>query len=208
MLDAHGQPRNRYFNASMREARAIEQMLGMVRGILCDGVVTNEEAASLRDWIDQNPDLAVGFPGKQLADRLHQIFADGQIDPEERRDLTLLLEDVIGERAGEQDGRYAGSSALPLTLPAPMLTFRNKTYVATGRFIFGTRKAVETAIVERGGRCEGSVTRRTDVLVIGSTGSRDWVHSSYGTKIEKAVKLRESGTLIEIVAEEHWVAHL
>jgi len=34
----------------------------------------------------------------------------------------------------------------------------------------------------------------TSFLVIGAIGSRDWIHSTHGRKIEAAVKLREQGT--------------
>jgi hypothetical protein len=49
------------------------------------------------------------------------------------------------------------------------------------------------------------VTKRTDYLVIGTFGSRDWVHTSFGRKIEKAVSLRGSGSGIAIAVEDHWV---
>ena len=207
-LDLHGQPRNRYFNMHMREARAIEQLLGFVRGVLSDGVVTDDEARSLREWIGKNPDLAAGFPGRQIADRLFDVFADGKIDGDERQELLWMLEDTIGERAGEQDERRAGASRLPFTQPPPVLTFPGKRYVITGLFAYGVRKNVEAAICGRGAECQPGVTRQTDVVVVGVDSSRDWVHGSYGTKIEKAIELRERGYPIVIVGQEHWINHL
>lgn len=55
--------------------------------------------------------------------------------------------------------------------------------------------------------CDGNITRRTSYLVIGTFGSRDWVHTAFGRKIEKAVSYREAVPL-RIVAEEHWVRTL
>jgi hypothetical protein len=63
-------------------------------------------------------------------------------------------------------------------------------------------------VTERGGSCEGNVTRRTSFLVIGTFGSRDWQHSSYGAKIRRAVELRDSGFALRIVGEDHWAASL
>jgi len=42
----------------------------------------------------------------------------------------------------------------------------------------------------------------TDYLVIGEIGSSNWVHSSFGRKIEKAMELKEKGR-ISIVSEKH-----
>lgn len=204
-LNEHGQPANRYFNASLREARAIEQMLGFVRGVICDGVVTDAEAEALREWLGAHPDLTVSFPGNVLAERLFEIFADGKIDGDERQELLWLLEDTIGERAGEQDDTVSGATRLPFTTPAPDLTFTGQVYVVTGMFAWGSRAKVEDAIAQRGATCDKSVTKKTNVLLVGVDGSRHWAHSSYGTKIERAVELRQRGQAIAIVGEEHWL---
>ena len=46
-------------------------------------------------------------------------------------------------------------------------------------------------------------------LVIGDIGSKDWSHSSYGRKIEKAVEYRDTkDTGISIVCESHWAKFL
>ena len=49
-----------------------------------------------------------------------------------------------------------------------------------------------------------AVTKQSQVLVIGAIGSSDWIHSSHGRKIEKAVKYRSAGIPLSIVSEEHW----
>jgi hypothetical protein len=38
----------------------------------------------------------------------------------------------------------------------------------------------------------------------GTFGSRDWVHTSFGRKIQKAVDYRTSGSRLAIVGEDHW----
>ena len=61
-------------------------------------------------------------------------------------------------------------------------------------------------MTQRGALCESTVTRRTRYLVVGTFGSRDWVHSSFGRKIEKAVELEQAGMPLSIVGEDHWAA--
>lgn len=69
---------------------------------------------------------------------------------------------------------------------------------------YGPRKHCEALVVERGGLIGGSVSKKVNFLVIGSIGNDQWLHSSYGLKIKKAVELRDTGVPIAIVSEEHW----
>lgn len=55
----------------------------------------------------------------------------------------------------------------------------------TGKFAYGTRADCEREVSDRGSLCELTVTRRTSFLVIGTFGSEDWAHSSYGRKISE-----------------------
>ncbi|ERL01426.1 hypothetical protein O999_06660 [Pseudomonas putida LF54] len=48
------------------------------------------------------------------------------------------------------------------------------------------------------------MSKKIHYLVIGSIGNEQWLHSSYGTKIKKAVEIREAGANIAIVSEAHW----
>ena len=206
-LDPHGQPLNTSFNAARRADRAIHEMLGAVKGVIVDGEVTEGEAQFLAHWINANPEAVQSWPGRALADRLKKIFADGRVDPEEREDLLFFLQQLAGEDH-LQHGDVNVATSLPLDQPAPSLTFLGREYVFTGRFVWGTRAACESAVIDRGGRCGSSITKRTNVLVIGELGSRDWAHTSFGRKIQKAVDYRDSGVPLVIVSEPSWVQHL
>ena len=78
----------------------------------------------------------------------------------------------------------------------------------TGKFAFGPRKECERQVHSLGGRCEESVTQQTNYLIVGTFGSRDWVHTSFGRKIEKAVAYRRSGMGLAIISEDHWAGLL
>lgn len=209
-LDDHAQPAPQ-FNAQRRIDRGVSELLGLVRGVLADGVVSEGEAHALHGWLQANVDLAEVWPVNALAARLKQIFADGIVDAEEREDLAELLKQMIGGGEHSSYGIIAGhavSTTLPLDEPPPGLEFNGFVYVFTGKFAFGTRKACEQTVVELGGSCGKNVTQQTNVLVIGTFGSRDWVQSPYGRKIEKAVEYRQKGMPISIVSEDHWAAAL
>jgi hypothetical protein len=48
------------------------------------------------------------------------------------------------------------------------------------------------------------ITKKLDFLVVGVVGSRDWQHSTFGNKIQKAAEYRERGASLAIVSEEQF----
>lgn len=201
-LDDQAQQRISVFNAARRRERAIHEMLGLVKGVIIDGEVTESEAQFLASWIRANPEAVHSWPGLALAKRLMKIFADGRIDPEEREDLMFFLQDLAG--GVHADGDIKVAVRLPLNEPMPPLLFSGIECVFMGHFIWGTTSNCEAAVIARGGTCGRNVTRRTGILIIGDLGSHDWVHSSFARKIQKAVEYRAKGLPLVIVDEEHW----
>lgn len=206
--DRDGQPFNVLFNRARRTERDLSELLGLAKGMLADGVVTEDEAQYLRAWGENHPDALTVWPMRPLFERLQRHFVDGQIDEAERADLQTLLAALVGGTASLVLG-YEAATTLPLDTPAPAIAWgSDQVYVFTGRFAYGTRSDVEREATSRESTCEQKVTRRTTCLVIGSFSSRDWAHSSYGRKIQKAVDLRDSGSALRIVGEDHWVTGL
>jgi hypothetical protein len=206
-LDADGQPLNLAFNRARRTERDICELLGLAKGLLADGVVTDSEAALLRDWVGRHPDACDVWPISALYQRLHRAFADGVIDEAERLDLAELLESLVGGKAGVIAGTDAATE-LPLDRPAPTIIWRASVFVFTGKFAFGPRKDCERRVKNLGGECEPAITQRTNYLVVGTFGSRDWAHTSFGRKIEKAVSYREAGQRLALLSEDHWAESL
>jgi len=66
----------------------------------------------------------------------------------------------------------------------------------------------EQQILERGGEPCPNPRQKLDYLVLGIMGSRDWAHSSFGRKIEKAMEYKKAGHPIAIVSERHWSGYL
>jgi hypothetical protein len=198
-------PRSAYHPIHARRIRdrSIQELLGIVRGILADSQVSDAESEGLARWLVAHPEAAATWPGSALYDRLARIYADGRLDEEERAELTTLLEDTVGAIDGDATG--AQVTRLPLTEPPPTILFDSRTFVFTGTFFYGTRRRCETAVCELGGRVSDRVFGSTDFLVIGSIPTGAWQFSTHGRKIEKAVELRTEGEPIAIVSEEQWV---
>jgi hypothetical protein len=206
-LDPHGQPYNILFNAARRTERDLSEMLGLAKGMLADGVINDEEARYMRDWGANHPEARSQWPLSLIFTRLQQFFIDGRVDDNERAELREILASLVGGTASIVLG-YEGATTLPLDEPPPLISWENEVYVFTGRFAYASRRTLTGDVMERGGRVDDNVTQDTTFLVIGTFGSHDWAHTSYGRKIQKAVNLRESGFPIRIVGEDHWAAAL
>lgn len=186
-------------------SRQIDELVGLARGVAADGTINQAEVEFLQKWLAANMAISDQPMICRLYHRVNGVLADSIADPDECRELLDTL-NSFSSRDFEL-GEVLKATTLPLCDPAPALTFRGKRYCFTGTFNYGQRRDCEAAVSERGGEC-GSLTRNTDVLVIGVYATESWKHSSFGTKIMKAVDLRESGVPISIVSEEHWVGHL
>ncbi len=89
-----------------------------------------------------------------------------------------------------------------------MLIWPGRVFVCSGQMAFGPRRECERHVALFGGICEATITRRTNYLVLGTFASRDWAHTSFGRKIQKAVEYRDAGHQLAIIGEDHWAAHL
>jgi NAD-dependent DNA ligase len=208
--DLDGQP-TRIFKANLENniSKAIDQLSGICSGILADGVVTEAEARFFAEWVRKFAPFEPVWPFTDILARVERIFADGRCDDEERAELQSVMEALCGHTQEAQPDETR-STSLPLDTPLPSsLVFPEQQFIVTGRFAYGTRRKVFEAIQARGGICGDSApTRSTRYLVIGVFASRDWYNTNYGRKIERAVELRDSGTGISIISEEHWKSFL
>lgn len=192
-----------------RSDRAVDELVGICRGVLADGHVNEVEARFLRDWIERNAALASTWPFEPLYARLATILADDFIDADESADLHDTLARFVGGEIYDEKAEVASlSTTLPLTDPPPAIVFPERNFVVTGTFGYGSRKEVAAAILQRGGELASAVSKKVHYLVIGELGSRDWMHSNAGRKIEHAVELRSLGAPLAIVSESHWGSSL
>lgn len=206
LLDQHGQA----FSPAMHFGRICRErpheFNGLLRGILADGEINAGEASVLIDWMRANADYLGDWPYDVIFDRFAAAMADGQIDHEEHLELLKLVSAHLG--AGLlADGRSA-SSELLCDDPVPMLDFVGRTFVITGVFLCGKRKEIEAVVERLGGKIGGSVTGKTNYLLIGAAGSRDWLLSNHGTKILDAVDRKRAGQGIGVVSERHFKLQL
>ena len=203
-MDLHREFHNsRLFHEERIERRDADMLIGLAAGITADGTVNQQEALFLRDWIKQHlidlDDPVINL----LYRRLHGMLIDNCLDPEESRELLQLLQQFTGIQAQTVKPFTAGTT-LPLCDPTPDLTWDGALYLFTGTMAFVPRRVCEQEVTARGGRIAPSVSKKLNFLVIGTIGNEQWLHSSYGLKIKRAVELRDQGAPLHIISEEHW----
>ncbi|RUW27458.1 NAD-dependent DNA ligase [Mesorhizobium sp. M4B.F.Ca.ET.215.01.1.1] len=186
-------------------SRQIDELIGLARGVAADGSINKAEVEFFQKWLAANVEISDQPIVRTLYRRVNKILADGVLDADEHTELLDTL-NSFSNRDFEL-GEVLKPTTLPLCNPPPHLTFEGRSYCFTGTFNYGQRKYCEQAIADRGGRA-GSLTQKTDVLVIGAYATESWKHSSFGDKIFKATAWRDEGLPISIVAESHWVGFL
>lgn len=206
-LDEHGQPTNRAFNRQRLSDRAIDELLGACRGVAADGHVAQAEAEFLLDWISRNREVADMWPSNVLFPRIQRMLNDKTLDSEEQQELLSLLHDLAGGVVPDEEAAISASSNLPIDADV-VVEIPSRVFCLTGRFMLGTRKEVTRYIADLCGTVTAHVTGETDYLVVARLGSRDWIHSTHGRKIEKAIELRDRGCRISIISEQQLVARL
>jgi NAD-dependent DNA ligase len=207
-LDDDGQPNNQAFNWDRRLDRGMDELIGIARGVLADGCLVVQEARFLFDWLKRNEPVRRDFFGKTIYDALQKSLEDNELSAEEEDALIGMLLRFVGPSSEELPEANCYSTSLPLDDPPPAVTLAAKSFCFTGTFIFGTRTQCQKAIASWGGVIHKYPIHETDYLVVGDLGSRDWIHSTSGRKIARAIEIRSNGHPIRLIAEQHWIASL
>lgn len=192
-------------NAPRLRQRQVDELIGLAKGIAADGVLANAELDYLVRWLVVNREITNDPLVSALYTQVQAMLSDGVFTDEERSDLLGILRD-FGSHPMEM-GESMLSTAIPFSSPLPVLSFDGRRYCFTGTFNFGKRDVCEIAVAELGA-VAGSLTKNTDILVVGHYATESWLHSSYGLKIIKAKGMQDKGHHIAIVPELHWSQHL
>jgi NAD-dependent DNA ligase len=190
----------------MSTDKAIDELIGLSKGLIADGVLTEEECDYLKKWLHTNSRHRDTFPISVLYSRVCEMLTDGLFDEDERRELFDLLLQITAFSTEEVIDRE-GPTPLPVT-PNATILFHDKVYCFTGTFSFGPRKKCQDAATSCGARILDTVRQDLDYLVIGSIGSERWAHSHFGRKIERALHFQKNGFPIVIIDEATWTKSL
>lgn len=181
----------------------INELTGFLLGISADNEISRSELAELDRWLKDHEELAETWPASEVIRRIEDIKEDGVVTDEELEDLLETVKQISGQQF-QETGEAADGVAEVFSDDVGELTHEGKKMCFTGKFVCGTRSAVEKSAKEKGAKIAKNVSQSLDVLVVGTIASRDWRFSSHGRKIEQALEHRQNGTDILILSERHW----
>ncbi len=159
---------------------------GIMKGIVVDGNVSEEECIHLRQWLYDNIYLSGHFPFDKLLGVIDDVLSDSIITEEESKYITSVINqlldpvDAIRKEIHTVDGKHVCLS---------------------GNFSYGEKSAVEAYIIEHGGFIDKSVKKTTDILMVGNNECAAYSNGTYGTKVKKAMEYNEKGCNIAIIKE-------
>lgn len=188
--------------------RSLNQLMGIVNGVLCDGNLHDSEVHFLSTWLEENDQLKTVYPASVIYRLIREALADGVLTLEEKEHLLKSLSAISG------NDFWKTGAALPETIARvfdddPTVVFTGNIFVMTGEFMFGTRAACHKATEHRDGLTKDTVTNKTNYLVVGAMASPTWIESNFGRKIQKAAEMAESGEFeIAIIRETDWAMAL
>lgn len=198
----------RAFRSESLIDRQIDELIGIVKGVTADGIVTQAEVEFLISWMDANRKAAELWPAKVLYPRLLNALSGGAMSIENESEILDLLIRTVGGNTATRDGHESDSTKLPYCGMDLPISFEGQNFCFTGVFASGTRNWCHQNVETRGGRSQGNITKKLHYLVVGNVGNENWLHSTHGRKIEKAVKYNDDGCRIAILSEEYWYSHL
>lgn len=187
--------------------KASQVLTGIVTGIVADGHLHDMEIQMLNAWLTSNTEVTTSWPGSAIAQLVSEVLADGHISEDERKHLLTNLQSLVGSDFAETGSVSPEVVALPFD--TGVFTYEEGHRLCfTGVFLFGTRNACEKLAVKAGLEPSSSVSKKLHALVVGSHISPDWINTSYGLKIARAMELRDEGHPVRIVHERDWIAAL
>jgi len=181
-------------------AAGIEELLGFLSGIAADGHLNDQEVGALSKWLDSNLLIRGKWPASVVVERVAAILEDGVITEDERQDLMRIIQQVAGESASPEGLRLEASIEV-WEDPVEAIKVEGSTFCLTGDFVSGDRTAVTSKLRSLGAEISPGVNKTVDFLVIGTLASHNWLYSSHGRKIEKALHLKRRGVAIKTVTE-------
>lgn len=186
----------------------IQQLHGILGGIIADGIITEAEMTGLSDWLQVHDHLRTCWPYDEVDSLITSVMADRKIDAEEHTRLHTFFEEFLAlgshqsiarrtaARLGDEPVAIRGLCAI-----SPQIVFADSTFCFTGASKNFRRAQFKEIITQLGGRAQDTIHRKLNYLVIGAEGNPSWAYACYGRKVEEAILLRQQGSRLLLVHE-------
>lgn len=186
---------------------SIQQLEGILHGMLADNSLLDSEIYQLREWIQEYDFLKGTYPFDEIDSLLVSVLKDGIISDEERNILTAFFSNFVDYNISynvnkiemeELRNKYSVEGICSVN---PEIVFEGKTFCFTGTSAKATRNEIAEIVQSHGAKFNNNIIKSTDYLIVGADGNPSWAYSCYGRKVEKAIQLRKNGQKILIIHE-------
>lgn len=185
----------------------VDELVGFLTGVASDGILNDQEVDALSTWLNRNESIRDRWPASVVVSRLNNILEDGVITEEEREDLLTTVQKITGTDATAPEISYEASTEV-WEDEVEDVPISGSVFCLAGEFVSGDRNHVDTNLRLRGAQTSPNVNKDVDFLVIGTLASRDWLYTSHGRKIEKALLLKRKGSDIAVITERTLIRFL
>ena len=98
MADSHADRKILHLYSRARlDYRAINELLGLTKGIVADGMVNHKEAEFLQKWLVANVAVKDNPTIETLFKRINKMLEDINLDDEEARESQLQVKSIGGD---------------------------------------------------------------------------------------------------------------
>jgi len=192
---------------SIESVGRIYELIGFLKGVVADSVLNEVEVVALSDWLEDNKPIKHMWPASVIVRRLKQFLQDGVIVEQEREYLLQTLNQLTRIYDEKTGATYRVSTDV-WEDPIESLIIPESVFCLTGDFVSGDRKKVTQLLHSLGAKTSSSMNTSVDYLLIGTLARRDWLYTSHGRKIEKALLLKQEGRTITIITERTLLKHI
>lgn len=177
-----------------------DELVGFLTGVASDGILNDQEVDALSTWLNRNESIRDKWPASVIVNRLNNILEDGIITEEERQDLMVTVQQITGTESTTEEVSYEASTEV-WEDSVDDVKIAGSVFCLSGEFVSGDRNTVDTNLRLRGAETSPNVNKDVNYLVIGTLASRDWLYTSHGRKIEKALLLKRKDVPISVITE-------
>lgn len=189
---------------------AVQELHGILHGIVSDLVVSVAELRGLQTWLDDNAIFRGTWPITEVESLVVKVLGDGRIDEAEQRFLLRYFSEFAPSMQIERKIPPLLPTELTVTgvcAVDPELFFDEKVFSFTGVSSKGPRRLFADIVAKKKGLFIDHIRDQLDYLVIGDEGNPCWAFACYGRKVERVVEMRRSGHHVLLVHErDFWDA--
>ncbi len=171
---------------------------GFLNGIAADNIINLNEFKELHKFLGYCQELADSFPYSVIRNKVKDILADNRVEPKELKELCTLIKKITGIDFTADGCAVGGATSL---FQEDIKSIKNKRICLTGNFLFGKRSEIFDILENAGANPKNNLSKSTNILVVGTLANENWIQTSAGRKIEKALELKREGCNIIITSE-------